>query len=338
MISQLQTNNSTFYGRYWTETNLLRRYLATDQDVSILSFGCSTGEELLLLRKLFPAARLFGCDYDWSSLLSARALLGRDAVIYDSGKTDIARHGPFDIIVCNSVLLSHTVHGPDGQSALPAEAWLNAVTMLDAALKPGGVLQIINSNIPFRLHPLATQYTPLRSPLILGPNFVDQFDLEGRFLCAGVSGAGITAMLNVHLGADHWPLLRPEDLTDVHFQKAGGVPIAPVLDHRLPNMANPPARASGTMTFRSEALVDPRPATSTEIAIDWSSVGVEGVRIHRTARRVWFDGVALPDETTVIEMQGPLASAFLESAVGRPSMRLTMTALEAQPVIHSPIF
>src|SRR4051812_759619 len=105
---QLQTNNKTFVGRYWTEHAVLRRYVPSDAGLAILSFGCSTGEELVSLAALFPGARLFGCDIDWHNLSAARALLGRAATIFESRDDEIVRHGPFDVIVCNSVLMSHT--------------------------------------------------------------------------------------------------------------------------------------------------------------------------------------------------------------------------------------
>ena len=84
MIPRMQTNNGTFFGRHFAETSLLRRYLPSDAGLRVLSFGCSTGVELLLLRNLFPCASLFGCDIDWSTLRAARALAGHNAIIFDS--------------------------------------------------------------------------------------------------------------------------------------------------------------------------------------------------------------------------------------------------------------
>ena len=38
----------------------------------ILSFGCSTGEEVLTLKAHFPGAEVFGCDIDWFNLRASR--------------------------------------------------------------------------------------------------------------------------------------------------------------------------------------------------------------------------------------------------------------------------
>jgi len=42
-----------------------------EQELKILSFGCSSGEELSLLKKKFPNAKIYGCDIDIYSLSRA---------------------------------------------------------------------------------------------------------------------------------------------------------------------------------------------------------------------------------------------------------------------------
>ncbi len=335
MIPHMQTNNGTFYGRYWTETSLLRRYFPSDNALRILSFGCATGEELLMLSRLFPNAALYGCDVDWASLAAARSLMGARAVIFDSGAMPLAAFEPFDLIICNSVLLSHSVDGPMGRRALVPDVWLDAVAKIDAALAPGGILQLINTNFPFRLHPCFERYQRLTSPLILGPHFVDQFDLNGRLLCQGVGGIGFSALLNMHVAGPCWESLEPGDLIDVHFQKAGGTPVRPLMDQRLPNLAARPSLAAGSGTFRPQPPAD---ATSYQtVRLEWASLGAEAVRVERTVVRTWFDGTDLPPVNTTIEMQGGLASAFFEGFLGRPSTSLTQAALDRASPVQSPL-
>jgi hypothetical protein len=337
--AQLHTNNQTFLGRYWTEHCLLRRYVPSDQGLAILSFGCSTGEELATLRALFPGARLFGCDVDWHNLQAARALAGDTAAIFFSSNEEIQRHGPFDVIVCNSVLLRPTSVQEGRKRGIEPALWLAVVDVLDAALKPGGLLQIINSNIPFRCHPAAAEYEPLRSPLILGPNFVDQFDLAGRHLCSGVAGAGWSGLLSRHWGEEAWPELRPTDFQDVHFQKRGGqATLTPIQDEAIPNLPPGDCWATGTMTYRPHLTPDPRPSTHTEIDLTWTTVGVDGLRLNRSARRIWFDGSVCFTANTVVEMTGPAATAFIEAATGRRSTRLAVDALLGAQAIRSPAF
>jgi hypothetical protein len=327
---QHQTNNKTFVGRYWTEHGLLRRYFPHDRRLSVLSFGCSTGEELMTLRALFPGAALFGCDVDWHSLQAARALVGDAATFFESHDDAVLDHGPYDAIVCNSVLMR-----PGG---IEASRWIDAVAALDAALKPGGILQVINSNIPFRLHPLANGYEALRSPLSLGPHFADQFDLEGRRLCTAVAGTGWSAILNRHLGEEAWRQLLPTDLHDVHFQKAGGRRAPAVEDEILPNLQQQGGWASGTMTYRPEMPADPRPSTFVEVDVRWTTTGVDGIRLNRTARRIWFDGSVAMSHSAPIDMSGPAATALIEAATGRRSSRLSMDALFNPRAIQATAF
>jgi hypothetical protein len=341
MSTQLQTNNKTFLGRYWTEHSVLRRYVHSDRELRILSFGCSTGEELLGIRALFPGADLYGCDVDWQNLQKARALVGSAATIFESNPRQLAAHGPFDVILCNSVLLQPTRVDASGRKAgIPAALWIDALAQLDDVLLPGGFLQIINSNVPFRMHPLAAEYEPLRSPLILGPNFVDQFHIDGRHLCTGVGGGGWSALTHRHLGEDAWRELQPTDLHDVHFRKSGGTrPIATVDDEQIPSLAGGPCLASGTVEYR--VSVDPhesRPSTHLDVAVRWTTSGVDAVRVERTARRIWFDGSVQWTAATSVDMTDTAAGAFLDSMLGRRSTRIAMDELLLPKPIRASAF
>ncbi|KAF0174916.1 MAG: hypothetical protein FD160_3254 [Caulobacteraceae bacterium] len=339
-LPQLQSNNKTYLGRHWTEHSVLRRYFAGDRNLSILSFGCSTGEELLSLRTLFPSAQLFGCDVDWVNLQAARALLGGDADIFEADERELRARGPVDIIVCNSVLLTPSRTDSGSRKAIEPSLWSDTVALLDSLLKPGGVLQIINSNIPFRYHSAAKLYSPLPSNLIYCPNFVDQFDLDGRLLCTGVGGMGWSSILSRHLAEEGWRELQVGDLQDVHFFKIGGRDQpAPVNDEIYPNLPHNGVWARGTMSYRPEIDVsESRASTYTEVDLDWVTFAVDSIHLERRFRRVWFDGSIVHEGGSIVEFAGPPATAFIEAALGKRSTRLTLDALMSKHPIHSPSF
>jgi SAM-dependent methyltransferase len=327
---QLQQSSATAVGRYWTEHSVLRRYFPSDRDLRILSFGCSTGEELLTLRMLFPSADLYGCETDWYNLQRARALVKGSAVIFDSSPAEIESHGPFDIILCNSVLLRSTGRKPGIDSRL----WLDVVEGLDRSLKPGGVVQIINTNIPFRFYPKASNFEPLRSPLILSTNFVDLFDLDGNHLCSGVPRGGF-GVLRCHLGEEGWSKLLPSDLDDVHFRKKGGKALPAIADELSPNFRPAVVAASGQATYRTTVPDDLRPATKVDLDVSWTAYRNAGVRLSRIATRTWFDG-SETKRIAELDLIDDLATTFVETVSGRRSKRLSLAMLEAQR-LYSPV-
>lgn len=325
---QLQTNNLTFLGRHWTEHCVLRRYFDSDRDLSILSFGCSTGEELLSMKALFPNARLYGCDLDWQSLMKARALLGHDAQLFTSSDSAILSHGPFDIILCNSVLLASSTVDLNKPTGISPSLWTDVICLLDSAIKPGGILQIINSNIPFRFHPVSLNYQFLPSTLINSPNFVDLFNLESVHLCAGVGGAGWSAMMHRHIGREGWPQLIPTDLEVIHFRKNSGTEILlNEIDEQIINVSVGKIWASGNTNYRPDTLADESVSSYVNIDVSWRALGPDIVRLERVAQRIWFDGASLPSKKTIVDMTGPEATSFLENVMGRRSSRISLEAM-----------
>lgn len=176
-LPTLQAHGGTIPGRYWTEFSALRDLCVLPHSARILSFGCSSGDELFTIREFFPDASIVGCDVDPARVDIAKRRTSGWATVFVATPSAIRDTGPFDIVVANSVLMDSS-----RQNGVDAQAWLDIVSLLTEALAAGGLLQIINSNIAFRRHPHAKDFAPLEHPLVLGSNFASQFDLDGRFL------------------------------------------------------------------------------------------------------------------------------------------------------------
>ncbi|MEH7180540.1 class I SAM-dependent methyltransferase [Neobacillus vireti] len=100
-----QTTSLTCINRYPTIFLACQEYFNGKEDLKILSYGCSTGEEVLTLRQFFPNAQIIGTDINKRSLELCKKLPVDDNItfIYSSPR-EIEKHGPYDAIFCMPVL------------------------------------------------------------------------------------------------------------------------------------------------------------------------------------------------------------------------------------------
>ncbi|MEH7495076.1 class I SAM-dependent methyltransferase [Neobacillus niacini] len=141
-----QTTSLTYIDRYPSIFSACREYLNYKQDIKILSYGCSTGEEVLTLRRYFPNAQIIGTDINKSSLDICRKLSVDDKIsfIY-SEPSEIQKHGPFDAIFCMAVLQRkpHEI-ASKGISSLkkiyPFEKFEQQIIEFDHLINPNGLL------------------------------------------------------------------------------------------------------------------------------------------------------------------------------------------------------
>ena len=89
---------------------------ANDRPLAILSFGCSTGEEVFSLRRYFPAARIKGIDINPANIAIANKRLaeqgdgGMSFTVADSTRGEAA--GEYDVIFCMAVLRHGSLGNP----------------------------------------------------------------------------------------------------------------------------------------------------------------------------------------------------------------------------------
>ncbi|WP_084362110.1 class I SAM-dependent methyltransferase [Robertmurraya korlensis] len=114
----------------------------------MLSYGCSTGEEVLTLRSYFPTAQIIGADINKRSLETCRKLPVDEKIsfIY-STPSEIKKHGKFDVIFCMAVLQRNphdvAAKGITNLSKIyPFEKFEKQIIELDNLLKPNGLLVV----------------------------------------------------------------------------------------------------------------------------------------------------------------------------------------------------
>jgi hypothetical protein len=151
---------------------------------TILSYGCSTGEEAATLAdKYFPDDVVVGLDVYEPALVVARERHPNDRIIYDDSTPEtLAKYGPFDCILAMSVLCRWpaTFELEDCSKVYSFGEFEAAIEALDRELKPSGILTVYNSNFSFLDTPMAERYEVLSGPGIWKNGFVHRFDRQHR--------------------------------------------------------------------------------------------------------------------------------------------------------------
>jgi Methyltransferase domain len=158
------TCNYTKMDRYPEIFGLVRDYFAQrDQaGLRLLSFGCSTGEEIFSLRRYFPQAELLGADIsEWNLRQARKRNRDPDIRFIPSDGSSLRENGPYDAIFCMAVLLriAHRMEpAPSSAEVYPIEKFEEQVHELDQVLQVGGLLIIQHSNYHLRDTALIERY------------------------------------------------------------------------------------------------------------------------------------------------------------------------------------
>ncbi len=155
--------------------------------VSVLSYGCSTGEECFTLRKHFPTATIIGVDINKNNLKEAREK-NSDSKIKFLLSTDenIMREGKYTAIFCLSVLCrwENTKDKEDCSQIYPFVKYQEAVLKLVDQLENGGLLIIYNSNFRFEDTRAFSRFEIVPTPDVAESGFVHKFDSNNKRILA----------------------------------------------------------------------------------------------------------------------------------------------------------
>ena len=125
-----------------------RDLLAAIPAPTILSFGCSGGDEVLSLQDYMPEANVIGAELNRARLRQCRRLPPhpRRSFIHSIPAT-IAAHGPYDAIFCMAVLTRrpHTVEATGRRNIrdfYPFALFADTVTFLTSQVRDSGLLVV----------------------------------------------------------------------------------------------------------------------------------------------------------------------------------------------------
>lgn len=155
-----QPYGTTSEDRYPQLFDALAQRLAHFPAPRILSFGCSTGEEVRALRTRLPNARVTGIDLNPRSLAIARRNDRHPLSDYREASAPLP-DDRFDAVLAMAVFRHGVLEAErpeDCSAVLPFARFAEGVAMLDASLEPGGWLALYNSHFRFVDTPTAEGY------------------------------------------------------------------------------------------------------------------------------------------------------------------------------------
>ncbi len=187
-----QTTPTTYLDRY-PETFAAARSLLKDSPTTrILSFGCSTGEEVLSLRKYFPTSAIVGAEINQESLEQCRKLKVDGAITFvESAPDQIDQLAPFDAIFAMSVLqrlphLAARKHITNLAALYPFAQFERQIRAFDRWTRAPGLIVIQNTQYRFSDTDVSAKYDVVGSSA--APESARTYDRRSRL----ISGAPYT--------------------------------------------------------------------------------------------------------------------------------------------------
>lgn len=150
---QYQRDPATRFDRYPLAFHFARDQLGDEAATRILSFGCSTGEEVFTLRHYFPAATIKGIEVDPARIRICEERLREsgDSRIAFQCAADASGELPesHDAVFCMAVFRDPALDAPATRSTaghISFDDFERGVADLVRSLKPGGLLFVEHSN------------------------------------------------------------------------------------------------------------------------------------------------------------------------------------------------
>jgi hypothetical protein len=134
--------------------------------LKILSFGCSTGEEVLSLRQLFPLATIIGVDINRWCIRQCKNKINENNInFYQRFDKEFEADSEYDMILCMAVLqrTANRFNVDNRISVYPFSQFENEIIFLDKKIKKGGLFFIDHADFSFADTSCYYKYMPQQS-------------------------------------------------------------------------------------------------------------------------------------------------------------------------------
>jgi hypothetical protein len=161
-----QLDTYTSANRYAPLFDECRERLDDSPQRRVLSYGCSTGEEVVSLAERWPQAAIVGVDINaWCIAECRRRHQAPQRTFLHRLSREFDAAGGFDAIFCLAVFQrqENRTRRDNARSAYRFEQFERDLAVLDGKLKPGGLFVIDNADFRFTDAACASVYMPVMS-------------------------------------------------------------------------------------------------------------------------------------------------------------------------------
>jgi hypothetical protein len=183
-----QPHNDTSFNRYPEALRFLRSRIDDDAGTHLMSFGCSTGDEVFTIRHYFPASTITGIDISTGNIRICRQRQRAEGdgrmQFKTAGRADAEPSESYDAVLCMAVLRHGDLSELQPQSCarhLSFAAFESTCAELAQCVRSGGYLAIEHSNFRFGDTPSADQFdVALRRPQLPVDLRTPQYDRQNQ--------------------------------------------------------------------------------------------------------------------------------------------------------------
>ena len=159
----IQSSSATRMNRYPDLFKNAAKDLIGIPEPKILSFGCSSGEEVFTIKAYIPNAKITGVDINHRVLSMAKKKVSSEAIRFIHYRNkDWISEAPYDCIFALAVFQKSEHRDPAQDTALESFTFKQfnyMIHKLDSILKPGGMLVLDHIDFAFQDLPISKKYS-----------------------------------------------------------------------------------------------------------------------------------------------------------------------------------